>query len=130
MKSKSWKLTMKRYRIYICLWWLLQLCGLMFMTKHLGHLLVDVLLLSFIVGFIFGSRKIALIASFGLAAYSALTLFLSWLIIQLGDFDSWLVPAVVLAIAIFNFVLSFWIINEHIHKQSPFCVYRNLLGEK
>ena len=86
------------------------------MTKHLGHLLVDVLLLSSIVGFIFGSRKIALIASFGLAAYSALTLFLSWLIIQLGDFDSWLVPAVVLAIAIFNFVLSFWIINEHVHK--------------
>ena len=87
------------------------------MTKHLGHLLVEVLLLLSIVGFIFGGRKIALIASFGLATYSALTLFLSWLIIHLSDFDSWLVPAVVLAIAIFNFVLSFWIINEHVHKR-------------
>ena len=110
-------MTMKRYKIYISLWWLLQLCGLIIMTKHLGHLLVDVLLLLSIVGFIFGSRKILLIASFGLAAYSVLTLILSWLIIQLGDFDSWLVPAVVLAIAIFNFILSFWIIKEHVHKR-------------
>lgn len=105
---------MKRYKIYISLWWLLQLCGLIFMTRHLGHLLIDVLLLSSIVGFIFGGRKIVLFASFGLAAYSALTLLLSWLIIYVSNFDSWLVSVAVLSIAIFNFVLSFWTIKKQI----------------
>lgn len=100
---------MKRYNIYISLWWLLQLGVLMFGTRHLGHLLVDILLLSSIIGFIFGGRKIALYSSFGFAAYSALTFFLSWLIL-LCYFDYWLLSAGV--ITIFNLVLSFWTIKK------------------
>ena len=41
--------------------------------RHLGHILVFMLLLMSFVGFVYGRRKIALIALLGLSAYSVLT---------------------------------------------------------
>lgn len=100
-------------KVLISIWWLLQLCGLIFGTRHLGHLLVDILLLSSIAGFVFGKRKTAIKASIGLAAYSALTLIFAFLlcyflIMRLG---SWLMTAIILIVAIINLIISFWTIK-------------------
>lgn len=104
---------MNKFKIQISLWWLIQLCGLLVLgMRHLGHILVFMLLLMSIVGFVFGGRKIALIASLGLAAYSALTLLLSLLLLYTYDFGSWLLCIAALAIAASNFILSFWTINK------------------
>lgn len=100
MKSKR--------KVWISIWWLLQLCGLVIMTRHLGHLLVDILLLSSLVGFVLGGRKTSIVASFGLAAYAALTFILALLLCYLAfEFGSWYTPTMVLIVAILNLIISF-----------------------
>ena len=106
-------MTSKR-KVWFSIWWLLQLCGLIIGTRHLGHLLVDILLLLSIVGFVFGGRKTAIIASNGLAADSALTLILALLFFYflINGLGSWLLSTMVLLVAILNLIISFWTIKK------------------
>ncbi len=104
-------------KVWFSIWWLLQLCGLILGTRHLGHLLVDILLLLSIVGFVFGSRKVAIVSSFGFASYAALTFIGGILIFCLScflasNFREWLLPISALVIAILNLIISFMIIKR------------------
>ena len=87
------------------------------MTRHLGHLLVDILLLSSLVGFILGGRKTSIVASFGLAAYAALTFILALLLYSLArGFVSWFMPTIVLIVAFLNLIISFYVAFQIIGK--------------
>ena len=100
-----------KVKVYISLWWLIQLCGLILVTRHLGHLLVDVLLLSSIVGFAFGGRKVSIVSSFGLASYAALTFIgaalICFLTCSLSNYRVWLLAIFAMVIAILNLIISF-----------------------
>ena len=100
-----------KLKVYISLWWLMQLCGLILVTRHLGHLLVDVLLLSSIVGFAFGGRKVSIVSSFGLASYAALTFIgaalICFLTCSLSNYRVWLLAIFAMVIAILNLIISF-----------------------
>lgn len=102
-------------KAWIIIWWLLQLCGLIFVTRHLGHFLVDMLLLFSIAGIMLGGRKISIIASFGFAAYAALTLFFALLLCSFED--GWLTPKMVLIVAILNLVISYLMIKNVLYKE-------------
>ena len=105
-----------KVKVYISLWWLMQLCGLILVTRHLGHLLVDVLLLSSIVGFVFGGRKVSIVSSFGLASYAALTFigaaFICFLTCSSSNYRDWLLAIFAMVIAILNLIISFIIIKR------------------
>jgi len=94
----------------------MQLCGLILVTRHLGHLLVDVLLLSSIVGFVFGGRKVSIVSSFGLASYAALTFigaaFICFLTCSSSNYRDWLLAIFAMVIAILNLIISFIIIKR------------------
>ena len=102
-----------RIKLYVSLWWLIQLCGLIVLgIRHLGHLFVVLLLLASLVGYVFGGRKVALVSSLGLASYAALT-FIGALLYQMGSvYGEWLLPAATLVIAVLNLVISFWTIKK------------------
>ena len=105
-----------KVKVYISLWWLMQLCGLILVTRHLGHLLVDVLLLSSIIGFAFGGRKVSVVSSFGLASYAALTFIgaalICFLTCSLSNYRVWLLAIFAMVIAILNLIISFIIIKR------------------
>ena len=63
-----------KVKVYISLWWLMQLCGMLVLgVRHLGHVLVALLLLTSLAGYLLGGRKVSIVSSFGLASYAALT---------------------------------------------------------
>ena len=104
---------MKMYpKSYISIWWLTQFCVLFILSRHLGHLLIDLLLLTSIIGYQFGNHKTSIIASFGLAAYSIIMLIFTIILCILtyldgNDFCIWLINLSILIIAITNIVISF-----------------------
>ena len=91
----------------------MQLCGLFILgVRHLGHLFVVLLLLVSLAGYVFGSRKVAIVSSFGLASYAALTFIGAILLCCLTSFlasnlREWLLPISALVIAILNLIISF-----------------------
>lgn len=106
---------MNSKKIYISIWWLIQLCLIILGAKHLGHLLVVILLLLSILGFMFGGRKTTILASFGFAVYAALTLILA--IINLFFFinSSWIFTAIISIVAIMNIIISFQTLKASIN---------------
>jgi len=107
-----------KVKVYVSLWWLLQLCGLFILgIRHLGHLFVVLLLLVSLAGYVFGSRKVAIVSSYGLASYAALT-FIGAVVIccmtcfLASNFMEWLLPIFALVIAILNLIISFMIIKR------------------
>ena len=104
----------QKKKLYISVWWLLQLCGMFILgVRHLGHMLVVILLLSSLVGYVFGGRKVAIVSAFGLASYSALSLIGALLFyVAESGFVYWLFLAAIIIIAILNLIISFGIIKR------------------
>ncbi|MBO4306728.1 MAG: hypothetical protein IKX22_13180 [Prevotella sp.] len=100
---------------YISAWWLIQLCVIIFGAKHLGHLLVVILLLLSIIGFIIGGRKTTILASFGFAAYAALTLVLAIIHLFFIINSSWIITAIISIVAILNIIISFQTLKTSIN---------------
>ena len=106
-----------KVNLYISLWWFVQLCGLLILgIRHLGHLFVVLLLLVSLAGYVFGGRKVAIVGSFGLASYAALS-FLGAIVLcylayqEASVLIEWLLPAVAMVVAILNLIISFKIIK-------------------
>ena len=98
-------------KIYVSIWWLIQFCALFILTRHLGNLLIDLLLLTSIIGYLFGNHKTSIIASLGLAVYSILMLIYAVILCLLAyldrtDFFIWFINLSILIIAITNIVIS------------------------
>lgn len=104
---------MKKKKHIIGIWWFIQLCVLIYGTRHLGHVLVDILLLTSLLGYLLGGRKTTIVSSFGLAFYSTLTLlgalFICYLMYNLPNENWWIAP-IILVISILNMGISFRII--------------------
>ena len=101
-----------KVKVYVSLWWLMQLCILFVLgVRHLGHLFVVLLLLSSIVGYLFGGRKVSIVSSFGLAFYAALTFIGAVLICYFAcsssNYRDWLSAIFTMVIAILNLTISF-----------------------
>ena len=106
-----------KVKVYVSLWWLMQLCGLFVLgVRHLGHMFVVLLLLFSLVGYLFGGRKVSIVSSFGLASYAALTFIGAVLICYLAcsssNYIDWLPAIFAMVIAILNLIISFIIIKR------------------
>ena len=96
----------KRIKLYVSLWWLVQLCGMFVLGAHPS---VEALLLFSLAGFVFGGRKVALVSSLGLASYAALTLIGAMVLYLL---EEWVPLIKIIGIAVLNLVISFWTIKK------------------
>ena len=106
-----------KVKVYVSLWWLMQLCGMLVLgVRHLGHVLVALLLLTSLAGYLFGGRKVSIVSSFGLASYAALTFIGAVLICYLAcsssNYRDWLPAIFAMVIAILNMIISFMIIKR------------------
>lgn len=106
-------------KIYASLWWLMQFCALFILSRHLGHLLIDLLLLTSIIGYLFGKQKTSIIACFGLAVYSILMLIYAVILCLLAyldgaDFFFGFLFLSILIVAMTNIVISFRTIIKRI----------------
>ena len=111
-----------RMKLFICIWWLLQLCGLVVLgAPHLGTALIFLLLLSSLIGFVFGGRKVAFLTSFGLASYAGLTLLGALWFYQVHSGSiCWLILAGIITVAFLNIIISFFIMKrlyDHLQKR-------------
>ena len=105
-----------KVRIYVGLWWLIQLSGMLVLgVRHLGHVFVVLLLLISLVGYMLGGRKVSTVSAFGLASYAALTFIGAVLICYLAcsssNYIDWLPAIFAMVIAILNLIISFIIIK-------------------
>lgn len=106
-----------KVRIYVGLWWLIQLCGMLVLgVRHLGHVFVVLLLLISLIGYMLGGRKVSTVSAFGLASYAALTFIGAVLICYLAcsssNYRDWLPAIFAMVIAILNLIISFIIIKR------------------
>ena len=106
-----------KVKVYVSLWWLIQLCGLFVLgVQHLGHVFVVLLLLSTLIGYLLGGRKVSLVSSFGLASYAALTFIGAVLICYFAcsssNYRDWLSAIFAMVIAILNLTISFMVIKR------------------
>ena len=106
-----------KVKVYVSLWWLMQLCGLFVLgVRHLGHVFVVLLLLISLVGYLLGGRKVSIVSSFGLASYAALSFIGAVLICYLAcsssNYRDWLPAIFAMVIANMNLIISFMIIKR------------------
>ena len=106
-----------KVKVYVSLWWLMQLCGLFVLgVRHLGHVFVVLLLLISLVGYMLGGRKVSTVSAFGLASYAALTFIGAVLICYLAcsssNYRDWLPAIFAMVIAILNLIISFIIVKR------------------
>ena len=110
-------------KIYVSIWWLSQFCILFIFTRHLGHLLIDLLLLTSIIGYLFGDHKTSIIASLGLAVYSIAMLIYAVILFLLtyqngDDFFIGFINLSILIVAMTNIVISIRAIIKRIKQMS------------